>query len=188
MSNTHKNTWFTEKYNLKDISLLADPGARLVCRMTDKWSEMCAQTSGQHTCDTSAFPPVSATCRPWWAGFQRWGSGSPQTRCCLQNPPPQTWKTARYQMTSNNLVERTEDYSWQTRSIPCLQMPWLLVTPSHQQQWYWRCRVNGSTCPMLMARGKITQTYFFVSSNHFSILVFIQVLTTWNQPSLQKLG
>ena len=26
-----------------------------------------------------------------------------------------------------------------TRTISCLLMPWLLVSPGHQQPWYWQC-------------------------------------------------
>ena len=29
-------------------------------------------------------------------------------------------------------------------SISWLQMPWLLVSPGHQQPWFWICRINGS--------------------------------------------
>ena len=29
-----------------------------------------------------------------------------------------------------------------TRSISWLQMPWLLMSPGHQQPWYWLCRIS----------------------------------------------
>ena len=31
------------------------------------------------------------------------------------------------------------EYSGITRSIPWLLMPWLLLSPGHQQSWYWLC-------------------------------------------------
>ena len=34
------------------------------------------------------------------------------------------------------LVLRLE-YTRQTRSISCVQMPWLLASPNHQKPWYW---------------------------------------------------
>ena len=44
-----------------------------------------------------------------------------------------------------HLVLRPE-YSAQTRTMLWLQMPWLLVSPRHQQPWCWlhTCKVNGS--------------------------------------------
>ena len=34
------------------------------------------------------------------------------------------------------------EYSVRTRSAPWLLMTWLLVSPGHQQQWYWLCMIN----------------------------------------------
>ena len=39
------------------------------------------------------------------------------------------------------LVLRLE-YSSRTRSISWLPMPWLLVSPGHQQPWYWECEIH----------------------------------------------
>ena len=36
------------------------------------------------------------------------------------------------------------EYSGTIRSIPLLLMPWLLVSPGHQQPWYWLYKNNGS--------------------------------------------
>ena len=33
-------------------------------------------------------------------------------------------------------------YCGQTWSISWLLMPWLLVSPGHQQQWYWLCKIH----------------------------------------------
>ena len=38
----------------------------------------------------------------------------------------------------------TLEYCGRTMSIPWLLMPWLLMSPGHQQTWHWLCRVNGS--------------------------------------------
>ena len=37
----------------------------------------------------------------------------------------------------NELIVLRIEYSGRTRSIPWLQMPWLLASPGHQQSWYW---------------------------------------------------
>ena len=42
-------------------------------------------------------------------------------------------------------------HSGRSRSIPWLLMPWLLVSPGHQQPWHWPCRINRS----LSSMGKI---------------------------------
>ena len=34
------------------------------------------------------------------------------------------------------------EYSRETRSIPCLLVPWLLASPAHQQPWYWLCEMG----------------------------------------------
>ena len=34
------------------------------------------------------------------------------------------------------------------RSISWLLMPWLILSPGHQQQWYWLCRINLSLSSM----------------------------------------
>ena len=39
------------------------------------------------------------------------------------------------------LVMKPEHSRW-TRSIPWLLMPWLLLSPGHQQPWHWLCRIN----------------------------------------------
>ena len=41
----------------------------------------------------------------------------------------------------NPIVLRLE-YSRRHRSISWLLMPWLLVSPRHQQQWHWLCKIN----------------------------------------------
>ena len=46
-------------------------------------------------------------------------------------------------MTSTLLMLRLE-YCRRTGSIPWLLMPWLLVSPGHQQPWHWWCRINES--------------------------------------------
>ena len=40
------------------------------------------------------------------------------------------------------------EYSWRSRSIPWLLMPWLLVSPGHQQPWYWLHTKNRSLSTM----------------------------------------
>ena len=44
---------------------------------------------------------------------------------------------------SNILVQKLV-YFMQTTSISCLQMPWPLASPDHQQPCYWLCRMNMS--------------------------------------------
>ena len=39
---------------------------------------------------------------------------------------------------------RGPSYLCFTRSISWLLMPWLLMSPGHQQQWYWLCRIGRS--------------------------------------------
>ena len=34
------------------------------------------------------------------------------------------------------------EWFWMTRSISLLLMAWLLVSPGHQQLWYWLCWIN----------------------------------------------
>ena len=36
------------------------------------------------------------------------------------------------------------EYSVSSRSVSLLVMPWLLVSPGHQQQWYWLCKIDRS--------------------------------------------
>ena len=36
------------------------------------------------------------------------------------------------------------EYTHRTRSIPWLLMAWFLVSPEHQQPWYWPCRIKES--------------------------------------------
>ena len=51
----------------------------------------------------------------------------------------------RMQVYFTYLVLKLE-YSGITRSITWLLMPWLPVSPGHQQPWYWTCRINRSLC------------------------------------------
>ena len=44
-------------------------------------------------------------------------------------------------MAVDTLAPKSE-YFWKTRSIPWLLMPWLLVSPDHQQPWYWLHKVK----------------------------------------------
>ena len=50
-------------------------------------------------------------------------------------------------LTLNPLVIRIK-YSWRTRSIPWLQMTWLLASPSHQQSWFWLHKIFLSVSSM----------------------------------------
>ena len=69
----------------------------------------------------------------------------------------------------NLLVLRLE-YIRKFRSTPWLLMPWLLVSPRHQQPWHWLPRMNGSLSfirknfqlplPSLIGRWKKMQIYF----------------------------
>ena len=41
-----------------------------------------------------------------------------------------------------NLLVLKPEYSQQTRSIPFLLMTWLLVSPGHQQIWFWLHKIH----------------------------------------------
>ena len=45
-------------------------------------------------------------------------------------------------------VAGRSEYSRRTRSIPCLLMPWLLMSPGHQQVWCWLWRIYRSLASM----------------------------------------
>ena len=49
-------------------------------------------------------------------------------------------------------------YHGLTRSISWLLMPWLLVSPGHQQPWYWLCKLCRSLTPCL-TQGRISITH-----------------------------
>ena len=57
----------------------------------------------------------------------------------VQTPP--MWSLAHYHLI---LLVLEPEYSGRTGLIPWLLMPWLLVSPGHQQQWYWLCRKNNA--------------------------------------------
>ena len=44
-------------------------------------------------------------------------------------------------LSSLTLNVRRPSYLGLTRSISWLPMPWLLMSPGHQQPWYWLCRI-----------------------------------------------
>ena len=60
-----------------------------------------------------------------------------------------SWCECSFLITSNlfqfafclTLNVRVPSYLDLTRSISWLLMPWLLVSPGHQQPWYWLCRI-----------------------------------------------
>ena len=97
----------------------------------------------------------------------------------------------------NTFGVKTE-YSRQTRSLPKLLMPWLLVSPGHQQLGYWLCRINRS----LSSRGKDfnylhclyvekllkVQIYFYVDrlvqDRRNSIANALELRLSWTNPSM----
>ena len=40
-------------------------------------------------------------------------------------------------------------YHWISRSISSLLMPWLLMSPGHQQLWYWLCSISMYMSPTI---------------------------------------
>ena len=69
------------------------------------------------------------------------------------------------------------EYSGITRSIPCLLMAWLLVSPGQQQSWFWWYRIKGPLslmrknfnylCHLSIEKWKKIQIYFlcFLKNN-----------------------
>ena len=74
------------------------------------------------------------------------------------------------------------------RSIPWLLMPWLPVSPGHQQSWYWLCRINRSLssvqndfnylCHLSFEKWEKIQIYVDVSLNKFNITSVILLYLT----------
>ena len=61
--------------------------------------------------------------------------------CCPWVVTPITWIIMRVHFTLNM---RGPSYLGLTGSISWLLMPWLLMSPEHQQPWYWLYRIYGS--------------------------------------------
>ena len=90
---------------------------------------------------------------------------------------------------SNILVQKLV-YFMQTTSISCLQMPWPLTSPDHQQPCYWLCTINVSLQPMReklncthnisIKKSSITQIYFCVSKNLFRYKIDVYLIKSSN--------
>ena len=59
------------------------------------------------------------------------------------------------------------EYSWRTRSMQWLLMPWLLVSPGHQYQRYWLCRIKWGFQRHSRSQCWKMQTQFYVTRNKF---------------------
>ena len=57
--------------------------------------------------------------------------------------------TSKYSPSWLCLVMLKLEYCGQTWSISWLLMPWLPVSPGHQQQWYWLCKIYRPLSSML---------------------------------------
>ena len=51
------------------------------------------------------------------------------------------WQAENFKIYLALLITKPK-YSRLTASRPWLLLPWLLVSPGHQQPWYWLCRIN----------------------------------------------
>ena len=76
-----------------------------------------------------------------------------------------------------------------TRSVSWLLMPWLLVSPGHQQSWYWLCKIGKSWSytkkdfnylwPVSVEEWHKMLIHVYVSSEKFSTYKKLIVMYRW---------
>ena len=112
-----------------------------------KWSCYCQYLTVVHTreghCKLKAINEESFIKHPdYWPEISSWIKAIVHLYChsaTLAGLANKMGGTINYILT---LKVRGPSYLGLTRSISWLLMPWLLMSPGHQQPWYWLCRIG----------------------------------------------